>query len=128
MRLFSRISHLWIAVFALKLVGGIIVLNLIISPILWLSGNLPFIPAILTYESFFITFLGVLQILSSYIYRENSIRSRWGSRTGWLDFKKFAKMEAKERKKYRQEGQILFIIGLMFLSGIIAAYFYVTFS
>lgn len=121
-------NNRWIVVFSAKIVAIILILNLIITPILWLSENLQYIPIILTYESLFTLILGILQILSSYIYRENSLPSRWGgSRTGWFNFKKFAKMEAKERKKYRQEGQILFIIGLMFLLGIITAYSYLAF-
>jgi len=129
MRLIFNISQHRLAAFATKILGLILVLNLIILPILWALQLQQLFTIILIYEALFILFLGVLQILSSYIYRADSIHSRWGgARTGWFDFKKFAKLEPEKRKKYRQEGEIMVIIGLIFLVGIIVAHVYLTSS
>ncbi len=99
-------------IFVIKLLGYLIVLNLVILPVLWILKILYLFTPILTYEGFFTVFIGILQILASFIYRANSIPYRGGLRTGWFDFKKFAKLKPEERKRYRQEGTIMIIIGL----------------
>jgi hypothetical protein len=86
--------------------------------------GIPYLFAVvLTYEGFFVTFLGILQVLASYIYRENSPPYREGFRTGWFDFKKFAKLKPEERERYRQQGIIMVLIGLVFLVGIAIGHF-----
>jgi len=67
---------------------------------------------ILTYEAFFISFIGVLQILGTYVYRKDRypLRYAW---TNWFDLRKFAKLKPDERQHYRQEGKIMIIIGLI---------------
>ena len=110
--IFKRSVH-WMLAFVMKVLGYIIALNLIILPILWILKILYLFTPILIYEGFFTAFIGVLQILGSFIYRENSIPYRWGTRTGWFDFKKFAKLKPKERQRYRQEGTVMVIIGLI---------------
>jgi len=103
--------------FALKTLACIGALSLIAFLVLWILGILSLLTLILAYEGFFTAFLGVLQILSSFIYRENSIAHRWGgARTGWFDFRRFAKLKQEERQKYRQEGAILTLIGFLILS------------
>jgi len=41
-----------------------------------------------------------------------------GFRTGWWDYKKFAKLTPEERNRYRKEGIIMIMIG--FILGLIA--------
>ena len=120
----KRNVHL-VLVFVIKVLGYLIALNLIILPILWILNALYLFTLVLVYESFLTTFLGVLQILGSYIYREDSIPFRWGFRTGWFDFRKFANLKPEERQRYRQEGIILVIIGLALLFGIIVAHVFI---
>jgi len=48
-----------------------------------------------------------------------------GFRTGWFDFRKFAKLKPKERQRYRQEGTIMVMIGLVLLVGITIAHFFI---
>ena len=118
-----KASFHWVLAFVMKISGWIVVLNLIILPILWVLKILRLFTLILIYEALFISILGVCQILGSYIYRKNSIPYRIGFRTGWFDFKKFSKLKPKERQRYRQEGIIMVMIGLVFLFGIIVAHF-----
>jgi hypothetical protein len=110
--------------FLAKILGLLVVLDLTVLPILWVLGTPCLFAVVLTYEGFFVAFLGVLQILASYIYRENSPPYREGFRTGWFDFKKFAKLKPEERKRFRQQGMIMAVIGLMLLAGIIIVHFY----
>jgi len=111
--------------FVMKLLGFILVLNLIVLPILWALKVLHLFTVILIYEALFIVVIGVFQILGSYIYREDSIPYRGGFRTGWLDYRKFAKLKPEERQRYRQEGRIMIIVGLVLLFGILIAHFYI---
>jgi len=111
--------------FVIKIIGLLVVVNLIVLPILWILKILHMFTLVLMYESLFILFIGVFQILSSYIYKENSIPYRGGFRTGWVDFKKFARLKPEERRRYRQEGIIMAIVGLLFLLGIITTHFYI---
>jgi|GEM_PF-2634620 len=118
MRLIPKPSYHWIIVFIIKILGLFTILNLLILPILWILKTLYLFALILTYEALFIIIVGVLQILGSYIYRKTSIHSPWaglGSRTGWFNFEKFAKLKPEERMKYRQEGTIMIILGLTLL-------------
>lgn len=110
--------------FAIKILGLLVVSNLMVLPCLWVLRIAFWFTIVLAYEGFFVTFIGVLQILGSYIYRENSIPYRGGFRTGWFDFKKFAKLKAKDRKRFRQEGAIMVVIGLVLLIGIAIIHFF----
>ncbi|MGD8505563.1 MAG: hypothetical protein PVF15_02740 [Candidatus Bathyarchaeota archaeon] len=113
---FKSYSH-WTFRFVAKILGWILVLNLTVLPVLWFLNILNLFTLILIYEAILILIIGALQILSSYIYRKNSIPSRWGgARTGWFDYRKFAKLKPKERQRYRQEGKIIVIIGLTLLA------------
>lgn len=125
MRFIFKLSFHWMLVFIMKILGCIVVLNLIVSPVLWVLKILNLFTLILIYEALFILIIGVFQILGSYIYRKNSIPYRMGFRTGWFDFKKFAKLKPTERQRYRQEGIIMVIIGLVLLFGTIIAHFYI---
>jgi len=100
-------------VFVMKILGYILALNSAILFIVWILKALDLFTAILIYEALFVLILGVLQILSSYIYREDNIPYRWGSRTGWFDFRRFAKLKPEERQRYRREGTIMVIIGII---------------
>lgn len=118
MKFIPKPSYHWIIVFIMKILGCFVLFNLLVLPILWILKTLYLFALILTYEALFIIIVGVLQILGSYIYRKNSIHSRWaglGSRTGWFNFEKFAKLKPEERMKYRQEGTIMIILGLTLL-------------
>jgi len=99
-------------VFVLKILGYIITSNLIILPILWILKILYLFTLILIYEGVFTAFIGILQILGSYIYKENRYPPQYAL-TKWFDFRKFAKLKPKERQRYRQEGKIMMVIGLI---------------
>jgi hypothetical protein len=124
MRSSFRVSHLWMLGLVLRILGLLVVLNLMVLLILWLLKILYLFAVVLAYEGFFVAFLGVLQILGSYIYREDSIPYRGGFRTGWFDFRKFAKSKPEERKRFRQEGIIMIVIGLTLLVGLAIVHFY----
>jgi len=123
MRPTFRASYHWMLAFVTKILGLLVVLNLIVLPILWVLKILYLFTIVLAHEGFFTTFIGVLQILGSYIYRENSIPYRGGFRTGWFDFRKLAKLKPEERQRYRQEGKIMVIIGLIICVAIIIMHF-----
>ena len=125
MRLTVRPSFHWMLQFAMKIFGWIILLNLVILPILWALNILGLFTLILMYEAIFILIIGVFQILGSCIYREDSIPYRMGFRTGWFDFKKFSKLKPEQRQRYRQEGIIMVIIGLVMFLGTVIAHFYI---
>lgn len=105
----------WVLRFEAKILGWILVPNLIFLLVLWLMKILNLFTLILVYESLLILIIGTLQILGSFIYRKNSIQSRYGGRTGWFDFRRFAELKPKQRQRYRQEGGIMVIIGLILL-------------
>ena len=117
-------SH-WKLAFAMKILGWIVALNLIVLPVLWILKILNLLTLILIYEALLILILGAFQILSSYIYRKDSIPYRMGFRTGWFDFKKFAKLKPEERQRYRQEGIIMVIISIALLFGILISNLYI---
>jgi len=120
---FERNVH-WMLVFAVKILGCIIILNSVILPILWILKVLHLCTLILAYEALFILIIGVFQILGSFIYRENSLPYSWGFRTGWWDFKKFAKLTPEERDRYRKEGIIITVIGFILgLTAIVIHFF-----
>ena len=103
----------WMFAFVLKLVGYIVALNLIVLPILWFLEIRYLLALVLIYEALFISIIGVVQILGSYIYREDSIPYRYGFRLGWWDYRKFAKLKPEERNRCRKEGKLLIMIGLI---------------
>jgi len=109
---FERNVH-WTLAFVLKVTGYIVALNLIALPILWFLEILYLLALILIYEALFISIFGIVQILGSYIYREDSIPYRHGFRLGWWDFRKFAELKPEERNRCRTEGKILIMLGLL---------------
>lgn len=125
MRLMVGLSFHWMLAFAMKILGWIILLNLIVLPILWVFKILYIFTFVLIYEAIFIVVVGVFQILGSRIYREDSIPYRMGLRTGWFDFKKFSKLKQKERQRYKQEGIVMLVIGVALIFGTLIAHFYV---
>jgi hypothetical protein len=127
MRLSVRPSRRWMLQFAVKIFSWIILLNLVVLSILWVLQILGLFTLILMYEGIFILIVGVFQILGSCIYREDSIPYRMGFRTGWFDFKRFSKLKPKERQRYRQEGIIMAVIGLVLLVVTVMAHFYILF-
>jgi hypothetical protein len=123
MRFTFKARYHWMLAFAIRFLVLLVVLNLMVFSILWILKILYLFTVVLAYEGFFVAFVGVLQILGSYIYRKNSIPYRRGSRTGWFDFKKFAKLKPEERQRYRQEGKIMVIVGLVLLIPSIITHF-----
>jgi hypothetical protein len=111
---FKPDSH-WVLRFVGKILGWLMVLNSIVLPLLWFLKILNLFTLILVYEALLISIIGILQVLSSYIYRKNSIPSRYQGRTGWFDFRRFAKLKPKQRQRYRQEGKIMILLGIMLL-------------
>lgn len=112
---FRSDSH-WILRFVAKILGWTLVLNLIVLFVLWFLKILNLFTLILVYEALLILIIGVLQVLSSYIYRKDSFPSHYAGRTGWFDFRRFAKLKPKQRQRYRQEGRIMVIFGLILLA------------
>jgi len=100
-------------------------MNLIVLPILWVFKILYIFTFILMYEALLILIIGVLQILGSRVYRADSIPYRMGFRTGWFDFKRFSKLKPEERQRYRQEGIVMIVIGLVLFFGTVTAHFYI---
>ena len=125
MRLMVRPSFHWMLAFAIKILGLIIIMNLIVLPILWVFKILYILTFILMYEALLILIIGVLQILGSRVYRADSIPYRMGFRTGWFDFKRFSKLKPNERQRYRQEGIVMIVIGLVLFFGTVTAHFYI---
>lgn len=123
MRLIVTRSFHWMLQFAMKIFGWIILLNLVVLPILWVLKILHLFAVILMYEAIFLLIIGVFQILGSYVYRKDSIPYRMGFRTGWFDFEKLSKLKPEERQRYRQEGMIMVIIGLILFLGTVIAHF-----
>ncbi len=107
--------------FVLKILGYTIVLNMIILSILWTLKILHLFTLILIYEALFVSIIGVFQILCSYIYKEDRY-PRHKSIVEWFDFRKFAKLKPEERQRYRQEGKIMIIIGLLIVVAAIIVY------
>lgn len=127
MRLDFTANPHWLLAFVIKILGYLATIDLIILPILWIFKILYLFTPILVYEGFFTIFIGVLQILSSYIYREKGISYRWGFRTGWFDFKRFAKLKPEERQRYRQQGSVMIIIGLILVIATVIIHFSLTY-
>lgn len=118
MKFIFKRNFQWVLAFGIKILGYIVILNLVISPILWILEILYLSTLILVYEALFTSSIGIFEILCSFIHRENSISYRMGFRTGWWDFKKFAKLTPEERNRHRKEGTIMIMIG--FLLGLTA--------
>jgi len=115
--------------FLTKVLGLVMVLDLVVFLVLWVLGIANLFAVVLTYEGFFVTLLGVLQVLASYVYRvdrgetEESVVYRSGFSPVWFDFRRFAKLTLEERKRYRQEGILMAIVGLGLLVGIVVLRF-----
>ena len=112
----------------MKVFGYVAVVNLFVLPILWISNILSAV--IFVYEGAFLVFVGGVQfLLSSIYYKKNcylTIDQRYpypGS--GWLDHRiVFKRLTPEERKRYRKEGIIMVIIGLiLWLIAIIVHFF-----
>jgi hypothetical protein len=108
--------------FALRVLRWIALFSLVVLLVLSVFDSLYLFPLILVYEALLVLIMGILPILGSYIYRKNSFPSRYG-RTGWFDFKRFAKLTPKQRQRYRQEGKIMVIIGIILLAVAIILHF-----
>lgn len=122
---FERNVH-WAFALGLKVTGYIVALNLIVLPILWFLEILHLLALILIYEASFLSIIGVVQILGSRIYREDSIPYRHGGRPGWWDCRKFAKLKPEERTRCRKEGRVLIMLGFILgLTTIIVHAFFV---
>jgi hypothetical protein len=110
--------------FLTRVLGLVMVLDLVFLFVLWVLGVAYLFSVVLTYEGFFVIFLGVLQVLASYIFRgdrgETEERVAYYSPYSpvWFDFRRFAKLTLEERKRYRQEGILMVIVGLVLLVGV----------
>ena len=109
-------SSRWILICTIKITGWVATASLTVLVVLWVLDSLHLFVLVLTYEALFTLLVGVVQILSSYIYKKDSIQYRGGFRVGWFDFKKFAKLKPRERHRYRQEGVITVAIALVLLA------------
>ena len=125
----SKVSRPWMFSFLTRVLGLVMVLDLVVFFVLWVFGIADLFGVVLTYEGFFVTLLGVLQVLSSYIHREDrgeteeSVVYRKMFSPVWFDFRRFAKLTPEERKRYRQEGILMVIVGLGLLVGVVVLRF-----
>ena len=117
----------WIK-FVIKVFAYVTVINLFVLPILWISKILS--PVIFVYEGAFLVFVGGLQFLLSFIHYKETYHSTINQRhpypgSGWLDHRiVFKRLTTEERKRYRQEGIIMVMIGLiLWLIAIIVRFF-----
>ena len=108
--------------FVVRTAGYITVFDLVILFILSVVRLLNLFVVVLVYEALFVTIVGVLQILCTYIYREDRYPSSYVG-TGWFDFRKFAKLKPEDRQRYRQEGTAMIIIGLVIWVALIIVHF-----
>jgi hypothetical protein len=110
--------------FIMKALTCLAVANSLVLLVLWALQILSLFTLILVYEALFIIIIGISQILSSRIYRKDSVPYRYGGRTAWWNFEKFANLTPEERQRYRQEGLIMIIIGLVLLSTVAVVHIY----
>jgi hypothetical protein len=109
--------------YAIRCIVLLGVINLIISAFLWVLQSLGMLLLILAYEAVLILGYGIIQFLSSRIYKEDSVVYRYGGRTAWWDFRRFARLSPEERERYRQEGLVLVAIGAIMMIMILVARF-----
>lgn len=106
----------WIK-FVVKVSGYVAIANLSVMPILWILNILS--PVVLVYEGVFLVFLGGVQWLLSLIYYRKNYHSAIDQTYPYpgpsmLDHKRiFKRLSPEERERYRQEGIIMVIIGLI---------------
>ncbi len=117
----------WIK-FVMKVFGYVAVVNLFVLPILWISNILSAV--IFVYEGGFLVFVGGVQFLLSFIYYKKNYHSTIDQRypypgSGSLDHRiVFKRLTTEERKRYRQEGIIMVMIGfILWLIAIIVHFF-----
>lgn len=115
--------------FVMKIFGYVAVVNLFVLPILWISKILSAV--IFVYEGAFLVFVGGVQFLLSLIYYKKNHYSTIDQRypypgSGWLDHRiVFKRLTTEERKRYRQEGIIVVIIGFaLWLTAAITHFFH----
>jgi len=117
----------WIK-FVMKVFGYIAVVNLFVLPILWISNILSAV--IFVYEGAFLLFVGGAQLLLSLVYYRKNYHSTVNQRypyagSAWLDHRiLFKRLTPEERKRYRQEGAIMVMIGfILWLIALLAHFF-----
>lgn len=117
----------WIK-FMMKVFGYVAVVNLFVLPILWRFNILSAV--IFLYEGAFFVFVGGVQFLLSFVYYRKNYHSPIDQRYPYpgrsmLDHKRvFKRLTPEERKRYRQEGRIMVMIGfIMWLTAIIVHFF-----
>jgi len=111
-----------------KVLGYVAVVNLFVLPILWISNILSAV--IFVYEGVFLLFVGGVQLLLSLVYYKKNYHSTVDQRypypgSGWLNHRiLFKRLTPEERKRYRQEGIIVVMIGfILWLIAIIVHFF-----
>ena len=127
MRFIFERSVGWIK-FVMKIFGYVAVVNLFLLPILWISNILSAV--IFVYEGAFLVFVGGVQFLLSCLFYKKNYHSTIDQRhpypgSGWLDHRiVFKRLTPEERKRYRQEGIIMIMIGfILWLTAIIVHLF-----
>ena len=118
MRSILKRTPYWLR-FSAEVLVCVSAVNLSILPVLWLFNTLPTLILVIAYEGAILAIVGGIQLLLSFVhYKSNSDRTvdqRYpypGS--GWLDHKiLFGRLNPKARKRYRQEGKIMIILGLI---------------
>lgn len=127
MRFIFKRNVRWIR-FTMKVLGYVAVVNLFVLPILWISNILSAV--IFVYEGALLVFVGGVQLLLSFVYHKKNYDSTIDQRypypgAGMLDLRiLFKRLTPEERKRYRQEGIIIVVIGLvLWLTTIIIHFF-----
>ena len=124
--IFERNLH-WIR-FVIKVFGYVAVVNLFVLPILWVSNILSAL--VFVYEGTVLLFVGGVQFLLSFVYYRRNCDATIDQRypypgSGWFDHRiLFKRLKPEERKRYRQEGIIMIMIGfILWLTAIIVHFF-----
>lgn len=106
----------WIR-FVMKVAVYVVTVNLFVLPVLWILGVLSAI--ILVYEGTFLMLIGGIQFFVSFLYYKENAHSTIDQKypypgSGLLNHRiVFKKLKSEERKRYRQEGIIMVLIGLI---------------
>lgn len=102
--------------FVIKVLTYTALVNLVVLPILWISNT--YSALIFVYEGAVLLFLGGVELLLSYIYYEKETSSTIDQKYPYpgpsiLNHRQvFKRLKPEERKRYRQEGVIMVVLGL----------------
>ncbi len=118
MRSILKSTPYWLK-FSAEVLVCVSAVNLLISAVLGLFDTLPTLILVIAYEGAILAIAGAIQLLLSFVhYKSNSDRTidqRYPyPGPGWLDHRiLFRRLDPEARKRYRQEGRSMIIIGFI---------------